>query len=328
MKPETTRGLLDSFYANKMDAIAETVKTMIDKPFLFEYEESIHTKLMDMNEDQLLELINIILHHKQGKSDSMYLSMRSYDNVRNALYRLFDFYIETHPMRNPFSTLKLKRENVRKYLAANKKVFSMDDVKDLIASMVFDYGPEQAGYLEMLLLLFYSGFKNYQEIVDITETSILWKSKSIRLQGRTIHLTDRCFDLFQKYYYSDYVQGKYKLLYITKWKQCVFPFMVQASLRDKMVEYEEKDVKTLLVQQYSYYILKPYKTKISYHTMFYLGLYDRLVQKYGLEMANAIIENKDRKYTVYRDQFREENQLTSQTAVQTMDALLPFMRSV
>ena len=323
----TTRELLDAFYEQKQDTIMETVKTAIDKPYLFAYEEKIGTQLVDMNEDQLLELMDVVLHHKQSGNEDQFLTMRSYDQVRNALYRLFDMYIETHPRNNPFDNPKLKRENVRKYLAANKQVFTINNVREIIQNMIFDYGSEQAGYLEMLLLLFYSGFQNYQEVLQIETHNIQWERKSIQIKGRTVQLTDRCFELFRKYYYSEYVKGKYKLLYITRWKSCAFPFMVQASLRDKMVDYNEKEAQTLLAQQYSYYILKPYRVKVTYTTMYYLGVYDRLVQQYGLQTANDIIYNTGHKYSAQREQLRHDNYLTNAKTTQITDSLLPFVRT-
>ena len=203
----------------------------------------------------------------------------------------------------------------------------MSNVQDVVQNMIIDYGSEQAGYLEMFLLLFYSGFQNYQEILQIENGNIQWERKSIRIQSGTVQLTDRCFELFRKYYHSEYVKGKYKLFYITRWKNCAFPFMVQASLRDKMVDYNAKEIQTLLVQQYSYYILKPYRTKISYNAMFYLGIYNRLVQEYGLKEANNIVYNKDHQYAIQRKRIQNDNRLNQRTIMHIMDSLLPFVRA-
>lgn len=323
-----TRELLDRFYQSNDAAITHTLKTMVDKPLLFQYEETIQTDLVDMTDDQLLELIDKLLHAKQSKSPKQFLNMKSYDTVRNALYHLFEFAISIHPRNNPFLGPKFKRNQVRQYFASTKEPFTMAHVSELKKEFVYDYGEEQAGYLELILLLFYSGFKNYNEIINVEKNDIHWNTKSVSVDGRTIVLTDQCAKLLQRYINSAYVHGKYKLFYIVQWKNKIFPYMVLAANRDKFVDYDLSDLKYVLAQQYSYYILKPYKMKVSYQMMYYLGLYDRIVQSYGLQRANDIIYGHGSNVETDRIRIQTDNDLLNQSFTRIQDSLLPFVRPI
>lgn len=322
----TTKEVLDNFYQQYGQATVVTiVKTMIDKPFLYEYEKEINTQLIDMDEDQLIGLIDVILHHRQKKQDAEYLSMLSYNNVRNALYMIFESYISIHPMRNPFRSAKFTKDNVRKILLSKKKPFSMNDVNGLISTMRLEYGNEHAEYLEMLMLLFYSGFKDYMEIVGCKQEQLNPKTKTIALVGRTITLTDRCFYLLQKFNSSHYVQGNRYLFYIGHWHGGLFPYALKESLKDKIADYDEKQIRGVLNQQYAYYVLKPHDLKIHHQTLFYLGIYDRMVARYGLALTLDMIYNTGDKYPDQWSLVRIDSGLTQKTIASFQDSLLTFV---
>ena len=322
----TTREVLDNFYQQYGTATAVTIaKTMIDKPFLYEYEKEIDTQLIDMDEDQLIGLIDVILHHRQKKQDDEYLSMLSYNNVRNALYLIFESYIAVYPMRNPFRSAKFTKENVRKILLAKKKPFTMNEVNGLISTMRFEYGDEHAEYLEMLMLMFYSGFKDYMEIVNCKPEQLNPKTKTVALIGRTITLTDRCFYLLQKMNSIHYIHGNRYLFYIGHWNGGLFPYALKESFKDRIVDYKEKQIRTLLNQQYTYYILKPHNLKIDHRKLYYLGIYDRMVARFGLTLTLNMIYNKADQYPDQWNLVLIDSGLTSKTISSFKDSLLTFV---
>ena len=321
----TTREVLDNFYQEYDKNVVSIVKTMVDKPFLFEYENQIGKQLVEMDEDQLIGLIDLILHHKQNQDDSSYLAMQSYNNIRNALYLVYESYIAIHPMRNPFRSAKLKKENVRKQLMQNKKPFTMDVVNDLISQMRLEYGEEQAEYLELLMLLFYSGFQNYAEIINFAPHQLNQKTKTVALVGRTITLTDRCFYLLNKFNTLSYIHGKYKVFQTANWHGNLFPYMLTGYYVDKFQEYDETNVRRVLMQHYSYYILQPHKVKIPHQRMYYLGIYDRMVSRYGLALTLDMIYNTTDKYPDQWNQIRIDSGLTQKTFASFQDALLTFV---
>lgn len=321
----TTREIFDNFYNEYDKSVVTIVKTMIDKPYLYEYEKKIGVQLIDMDEDQLIGLIDVILHHRQKKHDVEYLSILSYNNVRNALYSVFESYIAIHPMRNPFRSAKFTKDNARKILLENKKPFTMAEVNGLIDKMRIEYGNEHAEYLEMLMLLFYSGFKDYMEIVNCKMEQFNPKTKTIAMVGRTVTLTDRCFYLLQKFNSSHYVHGNRYLFYIGHWNGGLFPYALKESVMDRIVDYEEKQIRGILNQQYTYYILKPHDLKIHHQTLFYLGIYDRMVARYGLAQTLDMIYSKGDKYPDQWNLVRIDSGLTQKTIASFQDSLLTFV---
>ena len=58
-----TKQLIDEFFdQKKTKSTAEAQKRVVDKPVLYEYEESIGKELIDMNVDEIFALVNQMLN--------------------------------------------------------------------------------------------------------------------------------------------------------------------------------------------------------------------------------------------------------------------------
>lgn len=324
----STKDLMQMVYdelGSKGIYTCQIIKSQIDKPVLYDYEKEIQTELVDMNVDQLIGLIDRIMHHKQRESSEQYLSLHSYDPVKNALFYIFEVYIGIHPMRNPIKSAAFRKDNIRTCLMQDKTVIDHSMVQELVRQMRIEYPMEQAEYYELLMQLFYCGFQSFGDIVNLEESQINHKIKTVSFSGYSLRLTDRCYTLLMRFQNLSMIQGIYKKYYLTSWRGKFFQYMLTESMAVKWPNKTENEVVVFLRSQYSTYVLKPHKMQINNTVLFYLGLYDYMVKKYGPAKTNDMIVSNARQYSNEWQEVQLEYGITRKNTMRLKDALLPYV---
>ena len=123
----------------------------------------------------------------------------SLDQVLVIYRKVFDYYIEEFEViKNPFRNPKLRGTELYNRLYENKERFSWEMVEDIIRKLHSGDNQARADYIELIMLLYYNGFENATEIVEMQERDVNHKMKAVLLPGKTIHLSDRCYNLLTK----------------------------------------------------------------------------------------------------------------------------------
>lgn len=290
-----TEELLNQFYESMSGTSIEKMRNQIDKPELYEYEKKIGKELIDMNVDEILGLIDAYSSKRKNKTITFMVSHSSFDQISTQLRGIFNYYIDNIELvRNPFNDKRLRGQAAIEGLARGKEPFRWSIVEKIIDELHQDFEEDRADYLELILLLFYNGFAKANEIVSFTEKDVDHRSRKVILPGKTVCLSERCYNLLVKFNKQNTISGWRGDFALCGWHNSYFKFIIRPS---KSKELDGRDI-TLMNDIINRYISKDindkYNTKINYRLLYSLGFYDYIVKKHGEEKTNKMI-------TSYRD---------------------------
>lgn len=286
----STTELLDNYFASIEGTPAEKQRVIIDKPELYAYEQAIGKELIDMDVDDLFGLINEINNKKNGKDIPFMTAHYSYDHLTVLLRAIFNFYIDTvEPIKNPLYDKRMRGKEATKRLAQDKETLRFDYIQGIINKVHMDANSEdRADYVELIMLLYYSGFENAEEIATFKGSAINHRNRTVAMTGRIVQLTDRCYELLQKFDKIDSLV-EWRTYYLTPYQDGYFKFIVQEKQLDEFNDRDLRSVCNMINRQISVYVNQPYNTKINFSILYWLGFYDSIVKKYGESEANRML---------------------------------------
>lgn len=285
----STKQLIDRYFKSIEGTPAEKQRVIIDKTELYNYEEKIGKELIDMDVDDLFGLINELNNKKNGKDIPFMTAHYSFDHLTALLRAIFNFYIDTvEPIKNPLYDKRMKGKEATKRLAQGKETLRFDYVQNIINKVHNDATEDRADYVELIMLLYYSGFENAEEIATFKGSAINHRNRTVAMTGRTVQLTDRCYELLQKFEDIDELV-EWRTYYLTTYRGGYFKFIVQEK---QLAEFDDRDIRSIcnmINRQISVYVNQPYNTKINFSILYWLGFYDSIVKKYGEEETNKML---------------------------------------
>lgn len=285
----STTELLDKYFESIKDTPAVKQRVIIDKPELYAYEQKIGKELIDMDVDDLFGLINEINNKKNGKEIPFMTAHYSFDHLTVLLRAIFNFYIDTvEPIKNPMYDKRMKGKEATKRLAQGKETLRFDYVQSIIDKVHNDTTEDRADYVELIMLLYYSGFENAEEIATFKGSAINHRNRTIAMTGRTVQLTDRCYELLQKFEGIDELV-EWRTYYLTTYRGGYFKFIVQEKQLDEFDDRDIRSICNMINRQISVYVNQPYNTKINFSILYWLGFYDSIIKKYGEEETNRML---------------------------------------
>lgn len=286
----STTELLDNYFASIEGTPAAKQRPVIDKPELYAYEQQIGKELIDMDVDDLFGLINEINNKKNGKEIPFMTAHYSFDHLTVLLRAIFNFYIDTvEPIKNPLYDKRMRGKEATKRLAQDKITLRFDYIQNIIDKVHRDANSEdRADYVELIMLMYYSGFENAEEIVNLKGSEINHRNRTVALQGRTVQLTDRCYELLQKFDGIDEL-NEWRTYFLTTYRGGYFKFIVQEKQLNNFDDRDFRSVCNMLNRQISVMVNQPYNTKINYSILYWLGFYDYVVKKYGEQETNGML---------------------------------------
>lgn len=286
----STTELLDNYFASIEGTPAAKQRPVIDKPELYAYEQKIGKELIDMDVDDLFGLINEINNKKNGKDIPFMTAHYSFDHLTVLLRAIFNFYIDTvEPIKNPLYDKRMRGKEATKRLAQDKITLRFDYIQHIIDKVHQDANSEdRADYVELIMLMYYSGFESSEEIVNLKGSEINHRNRTVAMKGRTVQLTDRCYELLQKFDGIDELV-EWRTYYLTTYKGGYFKFIVQEKQLDDFNDRDFRSVCNMLNRQISVMVNQPYNTKINYRILYWLGFYDYIVKKYGEQETNRML---------------------------------------
>lgn len=286
----STTELLDNYFASIAGTPAEKQRPVIDKPELYAYELQIGKELIDMDVDDLFGLINELNNKKKDKEIPFMTAHYSYDHISVLLRAIFNFYIDTvEPIKNPLYDKRMKGKEAIKRLAKDKEILHFNYIEKIIDRVHSDAKSEdRADYVELIMLMYYCGFETSEEIVNLKGKAINHRARTIAMPGRTVQLTDRCYELLEKFNKMEILEG-WRTYYMTSYRGGYFKFIVQARQLENFDDRDPVIVCDMLNRQISTMVNQPYNTKINYSILYWLGFYDFIVKKYGEKDTNKML---------------------------------------
>ena len=285
----STKQLIDSYFKSLEGTPAEKQRAIIDKTELYDYEKRIGKELIDMDVDDLFGLINELNNKKNGKNIPFMTAHYSFDHLTVLLRAIFNFYIDTvEPIKNPLYDKRMRGKEATKRLAQDKETLRFDYVQSIIDKVHIDVTEDRADYVELIMLLYYSGFENAEEIATFKGCAINHRNRTVVMPGRTVQLTDRCYELLQKFANIDELV-EWRTYYLTTYKDGYFKFIVQEKQLDGFDNRDIRSICNMINRQISVYVNQPYNTKINFSILYWLGFYDSIVKKYGEKETNKML---------------------------------------
>lgn len=283
----STKELIDSYYNSEEGAPFVKTRANIDKLSLYKYEIKIGKELIDMNVEELYGLIEAMSNN--GKEDDIVRSHYSYEHLLAILRKLFGYYNNTYqPIKNPFYDKRMKGKEIVKYLSKGKEKITFNFVQSIIDRLHEDLVPIRADYVELIMLMFYSGFANADEIVLLKEKDINFKHKIAYVSGRTIKFTDRCFELLTKFRKIVDIDDSNRFT-LCSYRDGYFKFSVRNRQIDQFDNRELNSVRDIISRCMHNNVFTKYGIKINYRTLYCLGFYDNLVKQYGKNKVEQMV---------------------------------------
>ena len=304
----TTKEMLDRCFTDDTSMPESFIKkrTNIDKPLLFEYETEIGKQLVDMDVNEITELI--FRNAKGNVQNQPYIAVSYVSQLAMMLRKIMKWYGDnidlTH--NNIFGNPKLKSKNLLMAVIKKAGRISWSDVEVLISKLhneplmnwsVNGVDYTRADYVELVMLLFYSGFSKQTEILEFKEVDL--ENKSVVLPDRTVVLTDRTFELLTAFHSQGALPtpNRNTTIYhkLLSWHGSYFKFPVRQSQVDVFDNRSETAMRNRISDTIQHWIGKTYSNGICMNALFWLGIHDRLAEKFGEDELRTMILNHNQK---------------------------------
>lgn len=288
-----TKQLIDEFFdQKKTKSTAEAQKRVVDKPVLYEYEKSIGKELIDMNVDEIFALVNRMLNFRNGSEIPFLVSHYSYSSLLTIFRDIFDYYSLNYEMiYNPLHDPRMRGYTALKQLAQGKERFTWGYVSSILDKLKDNIGRDRTEYIELILQMFRCGFETYDEIILLHEDMIEHQTKTVAMNNRTIHLNDRCYDLLVKFHNSTAITG-WRNFDLISWHNSYVKFMCTDNSATVFDNRPIEQVKNYLQRLLTAHINQNFQTQIQTRTLYFLGFYEYIVNVYGVEEVDAIINGE------------------------------------
>lgn len=322
-----TKKVFDEYFASLPESTTRRIRASVDRPEVYEYETKTGKQLFDMTVDELFEMLSTFGNKTTSKSRSYKGSYSSYYQISSIYRNIWEYYIENYEViRNPWNNKRMRGEAGAKVLIGEKDSFSKKNLDEIIDKIYGEYSIDNAKYLECLLLLFYDGFANSAEIVNLKEEMISFRTRDIQLPGRTITLSQHTFDLLLSIHKMEEMEGWRGDFVMKSYRGGYFKFIVRPreannlDLREPKIMYEK--VSRTIIRR----INEKFDININPKLLYYLGMYDKMCSKYGSEKAKELISSKrNQKATSELRSFMHENGLNIDNVYMLRQNLRPYI---
>ena len=326
MAKKDTASLLDEYFTTRPETTAKKIRGQIDRPELYAYEKEIGKPLVDMESQEIAEMIKTFSN--KSFSNKVYkMSYRTYDTLLSILRDFFNWYIDNYEViKNPCNDKKIKGRNVIALFADDVKIFDKDAMEEAIERIRNDQIEEYADYQEAIIRMFYEGFPEAIDIVNLKEDDINHEKKTAIVKGREIQLSDRLYELLVKINHMDEYpahRGSYLLM---SYRGSYFKFPTRAKFEkefnDRPPEYWAGHISRLFNRD----IKNKLDININARTLYLRGFYDFMVDTVGKEETDRLImsiRNSDDSRKIMS--LAEEYGVVEQNVTTLKKVLMPFV---
>lgn len=302
----TTQELFDEYFKDNPES--QSKRSNIDKPVLYEYEKEIGKTLLDMDRGEMLELI--YRYAKGIAKCHPYIVTATVDSVSSRIRLILDWYSRSYDKsyQNVLKKSSNKQSESILWAVIHKAGrITHKDFQNIVRQLhndcllndsISNQDYTRADYLELLMMLFYSGFYEAKEIVKVTEIDI--ENKTCKLPDRIITLTNRTFELLTAFHNQEVLtipNGNSVIQHpLCSWHGSYLKFFVQSSKTEQFNNRSESTVSRSINYNISYWAGNQSSTWVCSKALYWLGVYNRLVSVFGEEELSKMILSSDTKY--------------------------------
>lgn len=298
MAEVSTKEVLSGYFNSLNGNATAKLRNAIDRKELYEYEEQIGKELLDMDVDDLFGLMKYLVNSSAGNAEYR-TAISSYDTYASVFRGVFNYYIDIAKVKikNPFYDPRMRRSNAMRELMKGQETLTWADVEEIIRKIHRDYPKGRATYYECLIRLFYEGVYSCDELVNIKERDIVFRTQTVVLPGRTLNLSSKTFKLLVEVNSMETLEAHHGYYIMESYHGSYFKFAIFEGQKSGFQDRPEKVVTNIASKVFTMKLNKKYNVHLSYSTLYWLGFYDYLVRKYGEDKT----QEKLKSYRVMQD---------------------------
>ena len=300
---QETADMIRSYCDQKFkEELRDKMYTRLARDSLFEEEEKLGKSFFDWNVDECeAYFTNMKVDTTKSRSFRQTASW-AYINYLLTYYReMFDYQMQQtgifklNPLRDKrFSSMDRSKNNV--------PVISSMTIERL-GYVIHDSLDEcEADFTELIIWLLYSGFYDYSEMVTLKKNHVDLEKRTAIIENRMVHLKPRCVELLklnhmtEEYnvyrqtnlmltYHDSYIWFPYRMTKRTPVGVDPYEF-THAQFEELSVEDVCKKISNRMVK-----LRKETNEYISYDMIYYLGIYEYLVERCGEDKTKVLLES-------------------------------------
>lgn len=329
MPNKDTAFLLNEYFETRPKTTVKKIRGQIDRPELYSYEKAIGKSLVEMDSQEIAEMIKTFTN-KTHVNKVYRMSYRTYDSLLSMIRDFFNWYIDNYEIiKNPCNDKKIKGRNVLSLFSDDVEIFDKNAMEKVIERIRNDQIEEYADYQETIIRLFYEGFPEAIDIVNLKEEDINHKKKTAKVRGREIQLSDRLYELLVKIHSMDEYparRGNYLLL---SYRGSYFKFPTRMKYENEFNERPPEYWAGHIGRVFNRDIKNRLDININARTLYLRGFYDFMVNSVGQEETDRLImsiRNSDDSRKIMK--LAEEYGVVEQNVTTLKKVLMPFVSNL
>lgn len=291
----TTQQLLDEYFADqeRQGRDVRRNRSQLDRPEVYAFEQKIGKQLVEFNADEILDMISTFQNKKNKfayAEEGPKMSANSYKRYISGYKQIFLYYVKHHELvRSPYDDPKLKGINVHMHRAESRDRMTWEKIENILNCLSTKYEAERASYYELIIRLFYDGFADTQEIINMKESDINFRRREVYVPGRIIRLSERTFQLLLANHKATQMETHRTKMDMVSWHGSYMKFFVHTGRVSDFESLDSRAIARKITIPISSVIPKDFGVSMSYRRLYLLGFYDYLVRHSGEERVREMI---------------------------------------
>ena len=291
----TTKQLMEEYFAEqeRQGKDVRRNQSQLDRPEVYAYEQKIGKQLVEFDADEILEMISTFQNKKNKfayAEEGPKMSANSYKRYISGYKQIFLFYVKHHELvRSPYDDPKLKGINIHIHRAESRDRLTWAKVEGILNRLSTKYEYERACYFELIIRLFYDGFANAQEIINMKEADINTRRREVTVPGRIVRLSERTYQLLQENHKATQMDVHRTKMDMMSWHGSYMKFFVHNGRVSDFSAIDAISVARKITVPISSTIPKDFGISLSFRRLYLLGFYDYLVRNTSEERAKEMI---------------------------------------
>lgn len=291
----TTEQLMKEYFAEqeRQGKDVRRNQSQLDRPEVYAYEQKIGKQLVEFDADEILEMISTFQNKKNKfayAEEGPKMSANSYKRYISGYKQIFLFYVRNHELvRSPYDDPKLKGINIHIHRAESRDRLTWEKVEGILNRLSTKYEYERACYFELIIRLFYDGFANAHEIINMKEADINTRRREVTVPGRIVRLSERTYQLLLENHKAMQMDVYRTKMDMMSWHGSYMKFFVHNGRVSDFSAIDAISVARKITVPISSTIPKDFGISLSFRRLYLLGFYDYLVRNTSEERVKEMI---------------------------------------
>ena len=290
----TTKELFGNYFEERNHK-RNNVKNSVDRPEVYEMEKKLGKPLIEFTPDECVEMLKSFGGGKR-------FALNSYSAWVSIYRSIFNFYSDNVELiRNPFNDNRFKHVDLlAKELGFHENKLTMEDVNTAIEKINAESDNiERARYAECMMRLFLDGIRSFEELILIRPEQVNLDELTITMDnGIVIHLSERTAELLRFVEEMEFMPCGNRKMPMFTWRNHYIKYPCRITDID---DRDLIDVCRIVSRVFTNDIRKVTEMNITYQTLYHLGLYENLKNKFGEEMLSQMLTSDGKRGKIIDD---------------------------